>query len=179
MIWMPKALPVLRRQIVLARLVITQGVVVENVGRRSGCRLLLLLGLLDGQALLRRLHVLQLLAHLAQPRLELVQSIVQGLDLARKLVGMSAAVALLLLQSGLKIGDRGRNLVGSVGALFDQVLQHAHALVERLLHVGNSVLQVLDLGLQLHHVFVDAPRRRRGRAEQGQRASKTDIAGFS
>ena len=94
-------------------------------------------------------------------RLEFIQSVVQGLDLARKLVGMGAAVALLFLQRGLKIGDRRGHFVGPVCALFDQVLQHAHALVKRLLHVGDSVLQVLHLGLQLHHVFVHAPGRRR------------------
>ena len=81
---------------------------------------------------------------------------------------MGAAIALLLLQRGLKVGDRSRDLVGPVGALFNQVLEHTHALVERLLHVGNSVLQVLDLSLQLHHVFVHAPYGRYADREQGQ-----------
>ena len=103
-------------------------------------------------------------------RLEFIQSVVQGLDLTRKLVGMSAAVALLFLQSGLQVGDGSGDFVGAVRALLNQVLQHAHALVKRLLHVGDSVLQVLHLGLQLHHVLVNAPRRRDAGTEQGNKS---------
>ena len=51
-------------------------------------RLRLLLGLLSAQALLRCLHVFELLADLGQARLQFIQSVIERLNLARKLVGL-------------------------------------------------------------------------------------------
>ena len=54
---------------------------------------------LSGQTLLRRLHVLQLLAELRQPDLQFVHGVVQRLNLAGDLVARFAGgIALLLLQ---------------------------------------------------------------------------------
>ena len=64
-------------QIVVAGVVIAQGVVVEHVGgRRLGWLRLRRLG---REVLLRRLHVFQLLADFVQPGLEFVERVIQGL----------------------------------------------------------------------------------------------------
>src|SRR6202035_657424 len=101
-------------EIVLVSVVIAQRVVVEDIGRRSrsrGLLLRLLLGLLRGEALLVGLHVLELLAHFGEASLEFVESVVEGLELAGELVDVGGRVSLLFLQSGLERGEGGGNFV--------------------------------------------------------------------
>src|SRR5258708_38599921 len=91
----------LRGEVVLVAIVVAQRVVVEHIRRRSRSRGLLLrlrCGLLRRQALLRRLHVLELLAYFSEARLQFIERVIERLDLAGELVNMRRRVSLLLLQ---------------------------------------------------------------------------------
>ena len=92
----------LRRQIIFSCLVVAQGIVIENIRRRSRSLLLLLLSLLRGKALLSRLHIFQLLAHFGESSLKLIQGVIQRLNLTGELLYMRATVVLLLLQGALQ-----------------------------------------------------------------------------
>jgi hypothetical protein len=118
---------------------------------------LLCLLLLDREALLGRLHGIELLAELGQTRLQLVHGVIQGLDLTRELIHFSRRIILDLGHGRLHRGHGIAYLVDRVGILFDQVIHNAHTLVERLLHARHLVLQGLHLNLELHNFFADAP----------------------
>ncbi len=99
--------------------------------------------------LLGGLHVIQLLAHLRQTRLQLVHRIMQRLHLAGNLVHLAGSVIGLRAQGFLQVLDGSAHLVHVVSLLGDQVAHCAHAFVKRLLHAGHVVLHDLELCLDL------------------------------
>ncbi len=97
---------------------------------------------------------------IADARLDLVDGVVHGLNLAGDLVDLVVLRVLLLQHLLLQIVHVGRHLVDRIGALLDEILHDAHALVIGLLETGDGILQLLDLRLQLDHVPVGGKCRR-------------------
>jgi hypothetical protein len=120
------------------------------------------------QALLGRLHVLELFADFGEARLEFVERVVERLDLTGELVDVRGGISLLFLQGGLQASDGGGHFVDRVGILLDQVFHDAHALVEAALHGGHLLLELLDLSLQLDHLFAGARSRGDGQPKRGE-----------
>ncbi len=112
--------------------------------------------LLRGHGLLRRLHILELLAQLGEADLELVHGVVQRLNLAGDLVDVPGAILLLFVEGSLQLVDGGGYFVGGVGVLLEQIFHDAHALVEGLLHLGHLLLQLANLGLQFDDFLAGA-----------------------
>ena len=117
-------------------------------------------------------HIFQLFANLAESYLQLIQRVIQRLDLARELLALRPAFALLLLEGGLQPVERVGYLVDGISVLFNQVFHYAHALVKAALHrrhlktrradIGPDVLALLDQGqFVLATDYLDAQRRRR------------------
>ena len=126
------------------------------------------------------LEVLKGLLDAVHARLDLVDGVVEGADLAGDLVDFAAGGVGLGAHAFLQGVDGEGQLVDGVGALLDEVLEDAHALVVGLLEAGYGVLQVLHLGLQLDHVLVDgeggAGGKGRAKGEDGSEGGVTDRA---
>ena len=134
------------------------------------------MGLLRSQALLGRLHILELLADFRQASFKFVERVVQRLDLAGELVNVGRRVSLLFLQRALQGGDRDSNFVDRVGVLLDQIFHDTHALIEAALHGGHLLLQLLDLSLQLNHLFAGPPNRGDCQPKRGEQGDQDGIA---
>jgi hypothetical protein len=88
----------------------------------------------SSNVLLRRLHIIELLAHFGETRFQFVYGVMQRLHLTGNLVDLAARVAGLLSQRSLQILDSRPHFVHIISLLREQVFHHAHALIERLLH---------------------------------------------
>ena len=107
------------------------------------------------------LDSLHLRGQVSNPRLQLIDRIIQRLNLRRKLLIACSALVVLCLQRSRQRVHRRHHLVHAVVVLLHQVDDHAHALVVGGLQVLHHVLQLLHLGLQLNHFLGNGKRMRR------------------
>ncbi len=106
------------------------------------------------QRLLLRLHIVQILVDLVQPRAQFVERVVHRLHLAGELLQRVSLRPLLVLRRFLHRIHFAGHLGHAVRGLLQQVVHGGIVLSVRLLHAHHHLLHLLHLRLQGDDVFV-------------------------